>query len=114
MRSEDRGRRISALRRFIAAITHIYAYSCNGQNGKVLSIQFLNSDEGKDNVDSQAARRMLAVHEYAGVTRIGTELRKKILTPLVNEHMKRPLIVIIITDGEVRSKYNSFSPSGTR
>jgi hypothetical protein len=54
---------------------------------------------------SDVMKKMSKVH-YGGWTRIGDELWHKILTPLVIKkakkgELKRPLMVIIITDGEV-------------
>lgn len=106
MRFEDGGARIKTLINFVAAIAHIYSLACGGTNGKIRRIRFLNSRKGGDDVDKAHAKELLSKHPYAGMTRIGTELKKKILADLVTKDMKKPLLVMIITDGEVLPQKN--------
>lgn len=111
MPEADGGKGIDVVRGVIEAITHIYSYSCNGENGKALSIRFINSDSGGDNVDEAGAKKLLDQHQYSGPTKIGTQLKNKILIPLVKKDMKRPLIVIIITSSPVSSKDSILFPT---
>lgn len=97
----EQGKRIQVLVDFLKAISHIYSFAGEGMNGKIRRIRFLNSRKGSDYVDSAEVEKLLHNHSYSGMTRIGTQLKKKILIDLVSSKMPRPLLVMIITDGEV-------------
>lgn len=96
---EPNDNRVNILNQIMQVIAFIY---CQSQStGKIKSIKYLNADNGPDNVDATTAAAPRAANLFSGVTRIGTELEKKILTPLVQATMTRPLLVMVITDGDV-------------
>ncbi|KAH8149100.1 uncharacterized protein LAJ45_06639 [Morchella importuna] len=100
----EQGKRIQVLVDFLKAISHIYSFAGEGMNGKIRRIRFLNSRKGSDYVDSAEVEKLLHNHSYSGMTRIGTQLKKKILIDLVSSKMPRPLLVMIITDGEIQGE----------
>lgn len=70
---------------------------------KIKAIRFMNNGLGAINVDDTDFPSAVAhsVDDNSGITMIGTELERQILTPLVTSAMTRPLLVMIITEGEV-------------
>ena len=99
MISEENGQRMGALARFIDHITEIYSMA--NESG-VLAIRFMNRAGGEQNWTGKS-HEYLDHHIYGGVTRIGTALKKRILDKFVtgNRNQKKPLLVIIATDGSV-------------
>ena len=98
MRAEEKGNRIKALRSTLSLIAEVYTLA---RSGGIPAIDFLNDsveffDARKDDVEKRIDK-----HIFWGPTRIGTELKRKVLTPFVNKEMKKPLLVITITDGMV-------------
>lgn len=70
----------------------------------IRSVKFINAKRGLAKVRSGNWRRNFKDRDYDGMTRIGTALKTKILDQFVwREEMKKPLLVMIITDGEVSS-----------
>lgn len=55
---------------------------------------------------AEAVRRQFAEVSFYGRSKLGTTLRKKIVQPMIRKAeertLKRPVITMIITDGEVR------------
>ena len=67
-----------------------------------LNVRFLNT--GKPEMEKgENWEDYLDRHEFGGVTRIGTELKRQILDdPMINNtNPKKPLRVLIFTDGAV-------------
>lgn len=103
MESEENGTRKEMLKRTMEAITSIYDLA--NPNG-ILSVQFFNSDIGFKNITQKNLPWLWERCSYGGVTRIGSALGEKILNRFVVPEMKKPLLVMIVTDGAV----SSFSP----
>lgn len=99
METEQEGQRIATLKSTMKEITSVYDLA----NPKgIRSIKFLNAKKGLQNIKSSNWRKKFEVHDYNGMTRIGTSLQKKILDKFVWESkMIKPLLVMIITDGDV-------------
>lgn len=101
MQTEQKGERIITLKNTISEITAIYDLAC--PTG-IHSMKFLNSKTGLKNIRSRNWKRNFNSRNYDGMTRIGTTLQKKILDQFVwRAPMLKPLLVIIVTDGEVCS-----------
>ncbi|KAG0641329.1 hypothetical protein HOY80DRAFT_1135357 [Tuber brumale] len=96
------GKRKDTLIEYIDHITDIYKLA--NQSG-IFAMRFMNSGGGKKNWTGQS-RQYLDQHSYGGVTRIGTELQKKILKKFVigNPNQSKPLLVLIVTDGTVEGE----------
>lgn len=78
-------------------------YECTRTEG-VISMRFFNTPKGKKDVTRVKADTYMQDKRCQGVTKIGTELKRKIIDPFVfnaNAEQKRPLLVIVITDGKV-------------
>ena len=99
MRSEEYGKRKKTLIQFVDHITEIYSMA--NESG-ILAMRFLNGSRGKKNWTGKS-QEYLDHHSYGGVTRIGTELKKKILDifAIGNLDQSKPLLVLIVTDGAV-------------
>lgn len=73
-----------------------------------ISVRFINHPvETYENIDSvDTLKRLIKRVKYEGDTQIGRMMKKKILNPMVIEKsrdgpLKTPLLIIVITDGEV-------------
>lgn len=68
-------------------------------------IRFLNSSKEGNRLESESdAQAFIAKARYDGVTPLGTSLDKRILQPMLikparNRSLRKPLLVIVITDG---------------
>ncbi|KAK7698025.1 hypothetical protein SLS64_012903 [Diaporthe eres] len=71
-----------------------------------VTVRFINSTAQGDNIRNEAdVNRLIESVDFRGRTPIGTELRRKILEPLVLQRarqgqMQVPVLIIAITDGE--------------
>lgn len=100
METEQEGLRIETLKKTISEITAIYDLA--SPTG-IRSLKFLNSNSGLRNIRSTNWKKRFDDHDYRGMTRIGTALKQKILNKFVfGTQMEKPLLIILITDGEVR------------
>ena len=97
---EENGKRKKTLIQFIDLITE--TYSMANESG-ILAMRFVNRGRGKNNWRS-GSQQYLDRHSYGGVSRIGTELKKKILDRFVigNGNQSKPLLVLIVTSNAVR------------
>ncbi|KAF8539585.1 hypothetical protein BDD12DRAFT_837137 [Trichophaea hybrida] len=82
-------------------------YECTRSNG-IISAKFFNARRGWGNVDTNKYNtKKDPAYKCQGVTRIGTELKRKIIDQYVfkeNFTMERPLLVVVITDGKVEGE----------
>jgi hypothetical protein len=71
-----------------------------------VSVRFMNSAAGGDFIKTSAeVGSLLAAVPFGGMTPLGTNLHRKVLGPFVLEKiphgaLRKPLLVIVITDGE--------------
>jgi len=102
---EEGGKRKETLIQYIDHITEIYKLA--NQSG-ILAMRFMNRGGGKKDWTGQS-RQYLERHSYGGVTRIGTELQRKILKKFAmgNTNQSKPLLVLIVTDGPVEGERKS-------
>lgn len=97
---EARYIRIRVQQQVLEIIAYVY---CRSQiNPRIKAIRFLNNGGDMNDVTERAATAKRPYNLYDGTTRIGTVLEKQILTPFVTSSMTRPLLVVVITDGDVR------------
>ena len=99
MINEENGARKKTLIQFIDHITEIYSMA--NESG-ILAMRFMNGRRGKKNWTGES-KNYLDQHNFGGTTRIGTELKKKILDKFAigNSNQSKPLLVLIVTDGAV-------------
>lgn len=101
MKSEEGGERIPTLQKAVKIIAQMYSLVAEPGRG-ILAIRWFNSREGPNMVTEEAANTLVSSHHYGALTRIGSALKSKVLTPfLYNATLEKPLLVMIVTDGEV-------------
>jgi hypothetical protein len=89
----------------LRAITDIH--SLTARDGRIQPIEFTNHP-AHEYVRGSNLDDILKGHRPEGTTGISTALEEKILNPLVHhEKLKKPLLVIVITGGEV-SRFSQF------
>lgn len=102
MQFEENGERIQDLRLIIARAA--YAASLFDTDG--IEVRFMNSNVQGNNIRSEPeVEALIAGVQFKGLTPMGTQLRNKVLEPLVVSPAKRnalrkPVLVITITDGQ--------------
>lgn len=81
-----------------------------------IQVRFLNSNVSGDNIRNEGeVAQLVRQVQFSGLTPLGTSLERKILEPLIlnqarQQQLRKPVVVIIITDGapagEDRNKIN--------
>jgi len=103
MRVEQSGERIKTLKNTLKAIAGLYSLMSRGRG--IVAVKFLNQRQGYLKVKPGQVSKLIDQVTFHALTRIGTELRNKVLNEYANvRKMKRPLLVIIITDGEIEGE----------
>jgi hypothetical protein len=70
----------------------------------IMSIRFLNTRQGLQNVTSERVKELAFKTKHNGVTNMASRLEKKILEPYLYKERQppfKPLLIMIITDGVV-------------
>ena len=98
MRKEEDGKRIKALESTLLLVAEVYTLA---RSDGILAIDFLNDSTEEADIRIDIVEDIIREHRFSGWTRIGTEMKRKVLDYFVTEEMERPLLVITITDGEV-------------
>jgi hypothetical protein len=102
MAFEENGERIDDLKMIIGRTAD--AATLFDHDG--ISVRFMNSQFEGNNIRSSAeANNMLSQIKFTGTTPLGTSLDRKVLQPLVlgparSQQLRKPVLVIAITDGE--------------
>ncbi|KAF8250412.1 hypothetical protein K440DRAFT_541418 [Wilcoxina mikolae CBS 423.85] len=110
MELEENGDRPNTLRQVLESVAKIYTYA---RPEGIVSVRFFNTRQGTRNVTPEKVEGLLGEVEYSGLTMIGTQLKKKILEPFVfnrrgGTRMQKPLLVMVITDGDVEGENMGF------
>lgn len=101
MKYSQDGEQVEQLQRLLGTIASVYTLA---REQGILTVRFLNAPQDRQDVNDETSRSVLKDHEFGGVTRVGTELKNKVLDKFVSKvEMRKPLLVIVITDGPVRS-----------
>jgi hypothetical protein len=103
MKGKQGGKRINTLTEVMRCICRVYVHA---RAGGVMSVKFFNEPQGRKDFTEAKVAKLTTYSPWKGVTRIGTELKRKILDNFVFDgtkvrDMKKPLLVVVITDGEV-------------
>ena len=98
MRTAEGGNRIKALESTLLLIAEVYTLA---RSDGILAIDFLNDSTEEVDVRTDIVVEIISEHSFSGWTRIGTELKQKVLDDFVKTDMEKPLLVITITDGGV-------------
>ncbi|OAX78196.1 hypothetical protein ACJ72_07499 [Emergomyces africanus] len=102
MQFEEGGERIKDLKLILSRVT--YAATLFDDDG--IQIRFMNSTvEGNNIRNEQQIEHLISTIKFAGLTPMGTSLRNRVLEPLVirparSGQLKKPVLVITITDGQ--------------
>jgi len=106
MKIEQSGTRVNTLERTMELVAKVYTRATPIGNGKkgITAVKSLNGSHDYDGVTPGKIKNFIKCLTFEGPTPIGTILYQKILKGYVHKDMTRPLLIIIITDGEVRSK----------
>lgn len=104
---EEGGERKIALERTLNEITKVYDLA--NPTG-ITAVRFMNAGRWEKNVRNSGVRALFKDRVYDGATMIGTQLKRKVLDRFVftEKPMSKPLIVLTITDGEVRLDCRGF------
>ncbi|KAI8907610.1 hypothetical protein DFJ77DRAFT_434428 [Powellomyces hirtus] len=102
MMAAENGERVDDLNLIVSKVAEIS--SLFDQDG--IAVRFMNSDQQGNNLKSeQQASQLVRSIKYMGTTPLGTKLDAKVLQPLVlaaarSSNMAKPILIIVITDGE--------------
>ncbi|KAF2148235.1 hypothetical protein K461DRAFT_232990, partial [Myriangium duriaei CBS 260.36] len=105
MQFEEKGERIKDLKLILERVA--FAATLFDDDG--IELRFMNQDppaSQTSNVRSaQQIEQLLASHRFSGLTPMGTNLRKKVvddifIRSLRSGRMRKPLLVVVITDGQ--------------
>ncbi|DAA79571.1 TPA_exp: Uncharacterized protein A8136_0344 [Trichophyton benhamiae CBS 112371] len=102
MQFEENGERIKDLKLILSRVT--YAASLFDDDG--IQVRFMNSNEQGNNIHNEGqVEALMQRMQFKGLTPMGTSLKNKVLEPLVMAparagQLKKPVLVITITDGQ--------------
>jgi hypothetical protein len=102
MAFEENGERIDDLKLILSRVA--FATSLFDDDG--IQVRFMNStDQGNNIRNEQQVTEMVTRTKFSGLTPMGRELQNKILGPLVlnparSGQLRKPVLVITITDGQ--------------
>lgn len=104
MVDEEGGDRTKTLKGVLGIINDIYRHAAEPEIG-IRAIRFINNQDDKDNFLGNPDE-LVEGHYFGGTTKIGTELHKRIVKPLVlgETPMKKPLLIMVITDGAIEGE----------
>jgi len=98
---EEEGARINTLKATLKSIAAVYRLV--SEIDGIVAVRFLNSNKWFKRVTPGGVDSIVEKAGFRGLTKIGTELRDRILKNYATVgSMKRPLLVVVLTDGEVR------------
>lgn len=109
MQFEENGERIDDLKLILSRVA--FATSLFDEDG--IQVRFMNStDQGNGIRNEQQVNEMIGRTRFSGLTPMGRELQNKILAPLVlqsarNGSLRKPVLVITITDGQPTGENSS-------
>ncbi len=109
MAFEENGARITDLKLILSRVA--FAASLFDDDG--VQVRFMKSPIQGDNIRSeQQVNDLVSRVHFAGLTPIGTELKKKIVDPLLIQparagQLRKPVLVITITDGQPTGEANN-------
>ena len=94
---DECGARINTLITTLRAISRVYSFAAKGG---ITAVRFLNTSNKRFNLVPGEIDGLMKRIVFEGPSHLGTKLRDKVLVNHVTPYMKKPLLVIIITDAE--------------
>ncbi|KAI5784131.1 hypothetical protein FPQ18DRAFT_265952 [Pyronema domesticum] len=101
MVTEEEGIQIKTLGKILRRVSPVYALA---REDGIYTMDFLNEPDGYADFTAEDINEILMNHSYYGWTRIGTELKSKVLSENVHDNMKKPLLVLTITGGDIEGE----------
>ncbi|KAF8248704.1 hypothetical protein K440DRAFT_642123 [Wilcoxina mikolae CBS 423.85] len=98
MKTEEKGSRKKALEKTLKIVSWVYTLA---RPDGIVAIKYLNAKQGESDVMPGHVKKIIKEHKFQGWTRIGTKMKNKVFDNFVKPDMKKPLLVITITDGDV-------------
>lgn len=103
MEVQQDGERIKTLMTTLQRVA--WTYSFVSEVGGIVSIKYLNQKKGDRKVKAGHVANIIKSLRFQGLTPLGTELRNKVLKEYADpDKMRRPLLVVVITDGEIEGE----------
>ena len=99
MRIDEDGARITTLENILRAVSTVYSFA---PTEGIKAIRFLNTPNSYFNVTPGNINALIKNIVFEGLANIGTKLHDEVLVNHVEPEMKKPLLVVVITDAEVR------------
>ncbi|KAI8820227.1 uncharacterized protein EV422DRAFT_597261, partial [Fimicolochytrium jonesii] len=102
MIAAEGGERVEDLNLIVSKVAEIS--SLFDQDG--ISVRFMNNDQQGNNIRTEAeASKLVRSVNYMGTTPLGTKLDAKVIQPIIvgparNNSLPKPILVVVITDGE--------------
>ncbi len=102
MEFEEQGERVEDLKFILSRVADVITYF----DSDGISVRFMNNNVAGDNICSSAqALQLLSQVRFGGTTPIGTMLDRKVIQPFVTRgQLQKPILCVIITDGEPSSE----------
>ena len=98
--------RIKTLSDTLRAASTVYS---SAEQAGITAVRFLNSSKKYFNVVPENINGIMRRVVFGGPADIGSKLRDKVLVNHVTQDMKKPLLVIVATDTEVRHPRPKYS-----
>ena len=95
---EEAGARAQTLTDTLDVTSGIYTFA---RNAGLTAVTLLNTSDTYPNVTQKKIKSLMNRIVFEGLTNLGTKLREKILDVHVKPDMKKPLLVIVLSDAEV-------------
>ena len=96
---DEDGGRVKTLANTLRATSTVYSFA---RKEGIKAIRFLNTSTVYSNVKSKMITALMKRIRFEGLSNMGTKLRDRVLVNHVKPEMAKPLLVIILTDVEVR------------
>ena len=99
MGMEEDGARVKTLRDTLKVVSKVYTF---GETDGLTAVRLLNTSKPYFKVKPKNVGPLMKKIVFEGLTDIGTKLRDRVLAEHVTPEMKKPLLVVALTDADVR------------
>jgi len=95
------GTRVKTLRDTLKVISKVYSF---GQRDGLTAVRLLNTSKPYFKVKPGNIGPLMKKIVFDGLTEIGTKLQERVLAEHVKPDMKKPLLVLVLTDAEIEGE----------
>ena len=99
MGMEEDGARVKTLRDTLKVVSKVYTF---GEKDGLTAVRFLNTSAPYFKVKPGNIGPLMKRIVFDSLTDIGTKLRDRVLAEHVTPGMTKPILVLVLTDAEVR------------